>query len=325
MQIYSSSEIIMRRHLFRVFAAVVFSIISLFTLSCSYHPFIPDDPDNNILGMVTFDNRDPGEHYGNFDVRSDFGTLKSWGSWWPFWRMRIDSVSPVHNRVLAVRYPKRKLRSFKSGASWHWRPTEPRQEMFFSYWVLFPDSFEFRDGGKLHGLVGGKGNTGGNRSTGRDGWSCRVHWGAGDQIKLYVYHKDQSRKWGDTFYFTDDPQIHIVSPDKPVKQTEKHIHVERGVWHHIQMRVRVNDVGVRNGLAQAWYDGRLVTDIRGFEFRNAECRDDQLLVKGVYFSTFFGGRGEGYKPVRDETVYFDDFVVSRNLYRPPGLVYDPVP
>lgn len=309
----------------RIPMAAVFSLFSLIFVTCSYSPFVPEDQDNDILGMVTFDNRNTGEHYGNFDVRGDFGTLKSWGSWWPLWRMHIDSTGPRRNRVLSVRYPGQKLRSLWSGASWHWRPSKPRQEMFFSYRVFFPDSFVFRDGGKLHGLVGGKGNTGGAKPTGRDGWSCRVHWGAGDQIKLYVYHKDQSRKWGDTFYFTEDPQVYYVDPEKPVKQTEKRIHVERGVWHHIQMRVRVNDVGRRNGLAQAWYDGRLVTDIRGFEFRNAECKEDRLLVKGAYFSTFFGGRGEGYKPVKDETILFDDFILSKNIYCPPGMVYEPVP
>ena len=316
----------MRAQRFRpVWTAVIVILFFLFILTCTYHPYIPENHDDNILGMVTFDHRNPGEHYGNFDVRRDFGTLQSWGTVWPYRRIRIDSVSPERNRVMSVRYPEKKLRFFSSGGSWHWRPAEPRKELFFSYWVMFPDSFEFRDGGKLHGLVGGKGNTGGKKPHGRDGWSCRVHWGAGDQIKLYVYHKDQSRKWGDTFYFTENPQMYIVNPDKPVKQTEARIHVERGKWHHIQMRIRVNDLGRRNGIAQAWYDGRLVTDVRGFEFRSAECKEDQLLVKGVYFSTFFGGRGEGYEPVKDEYVLFDDFVVSKRLYCPRGLMYEPVP
>ena len=278
-------------------------------------------PDSVILN-VDFENHKNGERYGVCDVKKDFGTMLSLGTFWPWRRVRIDSVAEF-DHVLQVYYPRKKLRSFASGASWKFSDFQPRQEAFLSYWVFFPDSFEFRAGGKLHGLVGGKGNTGGKKPNGHDGWSCRVHWGDGDLIKLYVYHKDQAREWGDTFFFTHHPPvINIRNADTVKRFPEREIHVSRGRWHHVQIRVKVNASGYRNGLAQAWFDGELVADVQGFEFRSSDVEADKLLINAFYFSTFFGGRGEHYQPVKDETVLFDRFVLSKTLYRPKEMVYD---
>lgn len=279
-----------------------------------------------ILARITFDDRTPGEHYGNRDVKQDFGTIKSWGTYWPARRLRIVQSDSVHNRVLQVNYPEGKVRFFSSGGSWRWGAFAPRQEVYFSYWALFPDSFVFREGGKLHGLVGGKGNTGGDKPNGHDGWSCRVHWGENDYIKLYIYHKDQQSQWGDTFYFTENPQVIRINPGEPLAhRKEGKIHIETGKWHHIMMRVYVNSIGARDGEAQAWYDGKLAVDVRGLELRDATCEPEQLLVSSMYFSTFFGGRDERYMPVKDEYILFDDFILSSSFYCPPGLVCEPLP
>jgi len=324
----SRREVILKHHPFQRFPVmpVLCFLAGLMTSCGSSQPFIPPEgQEGNVLAMVTFERHDPGDRYGAGDVKKDFGTRRSWGTYWPFGRVQIDSSTPPRNRVLSVRYPRKKLRSFASGASWYWKSFKPEKDLFFSYWVLFPDSFEFRDGGKLHGFVGGKGNTGGKKPTGHDGWSCRVHWGPGDLIKLYVYHQDQAREWGDTFYFTRNPRTCYIEPGRLLSQSEEKIRIERGRWHHIMIRVRINDIGERNGLAQAWYDGRLVLDVRGFAFRDETCDDDDLLINGVYFSTFFGGRGERYQPVKDEHILFDDLTVSRRPYNPSGITLDPVP
>ncbi|HPG40249.1 MAG TPA: hypothetical protein PLP19_14625 [bacterium] len=273
-----------------------------------------------ILARVTFDERSPGEHYGNRDVKQDFGTNKSWGTYWPVRRLRVVQADSIHDKVLQVQYPKGKVRSFASGGSWRWQVFAPRQEVYFSFWTLFPDSFVFRQGGKLHGLVGGKGNTGGDKPNGHDGWSCRVHWGENDFIKLYIYHKDQAGQWGDVFYFTDKPGIITITPGTPpAHPQEGRIRIETGKWHHIIMRVFVNTPGQRDGQAQAWYDGKLAVDVRGLEFRDSLCNPEQLLIDGMYFSTFFGGRDESYMPVKDEYILFDDFILSTGLYCPPGM------
>ncbi len=279
--------------------------------------------DASIIDRVTFDSYQNHEKYGTSDLRHDFRTRLSIGTFWPFQRTTIDSLDPFHRQVLKVEYPAEKVRSIRSGASWKWKTFYPRQNLYLSYWVLFPDSFVFRHGGKLHGLLGGKGNTGGKKPDGKDGWSARIHWGIDDRIKLYIYHKDQDRDFGDTFYFTHPAvPIDIRKPETEKRNQKNEIHIETGIWHHIQLRVKVNALGYRNGLVQAWYDGKRVADVRGLEFRDASCDPEDLLSNAAYFSTFFGGRSEEYKPVKDETVFFDDFIISKDLVIPEGMSYE---
>ncbi len=300
---------------------------SLLLFSCSYQPVKQDTDPPEVKARVDFNRHTEGETYGNADVKRDFGSLKSWGTYWPFQRAQIiQDKDPARDKVLMVKYPHRQVRSLRSGASWFWKPIEPTYEAFLSYWVYFPDTLEFRAGGKLHGLVGGKANTGGNKPTGTDGWSCRMHWGPEDQIKLYVYHKDQISKWGDVYYFQHNPKPHDVSAGvMPKVDKEDYIHLTKGEWHHISVRVVVNNIGAKNGIAQAWYDGKLVVDLRGFEFRASTVPTDKLLIDGAYFSTFYGGRDERYMPVKDEVILFDDFVLSETQICPEGLECDFIP
>ena len=312
--------------IYRLSGMIMLFFIGLSFWSCSTKAIRqPTDPPE-ILARVRFDNHKIGERYGNADVKRDFGTVKSWGTYWPYQRVRIARFDdPVHDKVLEVRYPRGKVRSMRSGASWFWKPVAPRQEAWFSYWVYFPDSLEFRAGGKLHGLVGGKANTGGNKPNGHDGWSCRVHWGENDYIKLYIYHKDQVLQWGDVYYFHHNPEPFDVSTaNKLPGHSENDVHVTKGEWHHIMMHVKVNDIGQKNGIAQAWYDGKPVVNLYGFEFRDETVKPENLLIDGVYFSTFFGGRDERYKPVKNEYILFDDFILAKSMVCPPELTCEPI-
>ena len=279
---------------------------------------------SQLIGRIDFESCKDGEIYDAGNVRRDFGTSRSWGTYWPFQRARIADVGGARGRVLKVSYPKGRVRSVASGASWYWRAFTPRQEMFLGYWVYFPGSFAFRHGGKMHGLTGGKGNTGGKKPNGHDGWSCRVHWGPEDKIKLYLYHMNQPADYGESFYFGHEPGMHrLGSPYK--RDFDRELHIKRGEWHFVCIRVYVNDIGKSNGQCQAWFDSGLVLDIRGIEFRDATCATDELLVNAMYFSTFFGGRDERYKPVKNEIVMFDDFMLSGTLLCPEGWKCDPVP
>ena len=146
----------------------------------------------SVLKHVSFNNQKTNS-YSGFDVKKDFKTWKSWGTWWPYIRTKIRNPMELNlnQKVLIVKYPKGKVRSKNSGASWFCSDFLEGQDRYLSYWVKFSDKFVFRAGGKLHGLTGGVANTGGNRPNGHDGWSTRVHWGPDDNINTYVYHKDQ--------------------------------------------------------------------------------------------------------------------------------------
>jgi hypothetical protein len=276
--------------------------------------------DTNILGHVSFDNYKDGKTYSPSCVKKDFGTYFSAGTLLLSTRVKVVDRGENYGKAIKVKYPKGKLRSLKSGASWHWKSFGKHKDIYLSYWVKFKSDFVFKRGGKLHGLCGGKGNTGGKKPTGHDGWSSRVHWGPGNKIKQYVYHKDQAGNYGQSIYWVKNPEPIVIEPGKSIDRNEgDEIRFTTGVWHYIVTRVVVNDVGKRNGLVQSWLDGDLVLNAHGFEFRDTFCSDKNLLIDDMYFSTFFGGNSKLYKPDKIEYAYFDDFRVSRKLFSPPEI------
>lgn len=263
-----------------------------------------------VLLRVSFENHQPGERYGVFDVNEDFLTLQSVGTFFPAARVTVVERRDGRGNAIAVRYPEGRLRSLNSGASWYVSNLGTHQELYLSYWVKFPPDFAFRAGGKLHGLCGGTCNTGGDKPNGHDGWSSRVHWGRDGKVKQYIYHKDQPGPYGHVFYWQRTKDSSDAKSFQTYKVRNDTLRFERGRWHHVETRVRVNDVGEANGEVQSWLDGESALSINGLEFRDARCSEDELLIDRMYFSTFFGGNSDSYRPVKDEVIYFDDFIVS---------------
>ena len=72
-----------------------------------------------------------------------------------------------------------------------------------SYDVQFEEGFDFVKGGKLPGLFGGEGNTGGGIPTGMDGFSARMMWRGNGRVVQYVYYPDQPEHFGHDMPWTD--------------------------------------------------------------------------------------------------------------------------
>ena len=103
----------------RILMILVLMFVSTLLVSCATKAIRKPTDHPDILARVKFDDHKIGEKYGNSDVKRDFGTLKSWGTWWPVQRARIARVDePGRDKVLKVLYPKGKVRSMNSGASW---------------------------------------------------------------------------------------------------------------------------------------------------------------------------------------------------------------
>jgi len=264
------------------------------------------------LKHISFDKYKKGQKYGPFDVKRDFGTWLSWGTVWPYRRAKIIHKSG-NKKALRIKYPKNKIRFFCSGACWHCKNFGKHKDLYLSYWIKFSSSFEFKQGGKLHGLCGGAGNTGGNKPNGHDGWSCRVHWGPGPKIKQYIYHKDQPHpRYGHVLFWTHNPELLVIEPNSKINRNkDQEVEIERDKWHNILTRVVVNDIGQKNGMVQSWYDDELVLNARGFEFRDSSCTENELLCDNFYFCTFFGGSSAPYKPSKNEYADFADFKILK--------------
>ena len=117
-------------------------------------------------------------------------------------------------------------------------------------------------------------------------------WRENGKAVLYLYHMDQPDIWGE--------DISLTGADGSDK------YFERGKWHNMIQRVKVNDGGQSNGEIDVWMDNEQVLDLDGVRFTNGQGIDT------TYFSTFHGGSGSDWWPGHDTNAYFDDFVVSTN-------------
>lgn len=210
-------------------------------------------------------------------------------------------------RSLRVLYPQDSVGPSDNtggGAQWRMDLGQSYDELYLSYRIRFGAGFDFVRGGKLPGLAGGTGNTGGNVPDGTDGWSARMMWrtdGSGGSATTrdaanavqYVYHPDQPDTFGEDFRWDDGPD-------------DEWVEFEDDRWYQFEHRVLMNTPGENDGEIQAWLDGEQVLDVQGLRFRDVSTFGiDELL-----FSTFFGGSSDIWAPSKDEFVYYDDFVVS---------------
>lgn len=162
----------------------------------------------------------------------------------------------------------------------------PQTALRLSYYVRFSDNFDFVKGGKLPGLFGGNGPSGGHIPNGEDGFSARLMWRRQGDGEVYAY--------------LPTSEIHGTSLGRGEWR------FRRGVWQHIEEEVVLNDPGEANGRVRIWFNDNEVLEEDDLTFRSV----DSLKIDGLFFSTFFGGGDPSW--ATPEAVYADfaDFSVS---------------
>ncbi|MEL6382048.1 MAG: polysaccharide lyase [Cyanobacteria bacterium J06626_18] len=162
----------------------------------------------------------------------------------------------------------------------------PQTKLRLSYSVRFSEDFDFVKGGKLPGLFGGEGNSGGNIPDGTDGFSTRLMWRQDGDGEVYAY-LPASEGYGTSI-------------------GRGSWRFEPGVWYQIEQEVRLNHPERADGQIRLWVDGELVIDEADVNFRTVES----LQIDGLFFSTFFGGGDASWATPRDVYVDFAEFVVT---------------
>ena len=248
-------------------------------------------PAGDILFHASFEDREPGL-YTEAMIAQDFGSDGGWNSGLD--EGRVSVVQEEGETFLRVSYPSGAVGTSAGGCQFKVPLDASYDELHVSYRVRFGEGFDFVKGGKLPGLCGGECNTGGEVPTGSDGWSARLMWRSDGDVTQYVYHPAQSGEWGDDFYWDQGGQRSF----------------QPGSWHTVQTRIVMNTPGEEDGVVQSWFDGELALDRAQIRYRDV----DTFSIDTLYFSTFFGGSGSTWAPTADETVDFDDVVVSTNRY-----------
>ena len=204
---------------------------------------------------------------------------------------RVMSDPGSAGTFLRVRYPKGSI-NFGSadddtplGGAAFYAPFSDAQTTCLHYKLRFPEGFEFAKGGKLPGLYAGEAPSGGEKVSGRDGWSVRLMWRKEGQGELYEYVYNKKGKYG-------------LSVGRGA------FTFPTGRWVAVDLEVVRNDPGERNGKARLWIDGKAVIEQDDIVF---STEDRESAVGGLMFSTFFGGSGKSWASPKDQHVDFADF------------------
>ena len=208
---------------------------------------------------------------------------------------RVSIVATNHgSRALAVMFPAHTYGPEKNGAVWRLKfdASYPAVEVQFD--VMFKKGFGFARGGKLPGLFGGKGNTGGDKPTGKDGFSARMMWREDGRAVQYLYYPDQPDRYGHQIPWTD-------------QTTGKQIKFKPGQWHTVVHQLAINTPKENDGALRAFFDGKVVLDIDNLRFRDT----DNFAIDGFLFSTFFGGGDASWQTTAEEILFFDNFQIRK--------------
>lgn len=232
---------------------------------------------------------------------TDTASLETWGlqqrGRWGFENVAvIPDPNGQFERVLRVRYPAgsaspavtRQTGAPLGGAQFYANlGLAPQNRLRLSYYLRFSENFDFVKGGKLPGLFGGEGASGGDNPDGTNGFSTRLMWRRQGDGEVYAYLPTAREEYGTSI-------------------GRGSWRFRPGVWHHIEQEVTLNRPGSANGRVRVWFDGTLVLNQGGLRFRTV----DRLQINGLFFSTFFGGNDPSWATPQDVYIDFADFSVS---------------
>ncbi|KAJ9476900.1 Alginate lyase [Pseudozyma hubeiensis] len=174
----------------------------------------------------------------------------------------------------------------------------------FNYSVFFPAGYEFVMGGKLPGMYGGtEGCGGGNDAS--DCWSTRMAWRTGGLGELYAY-LPQDRQ--NLTAMLQVPPYSYVNSDYGISLGRGAFNYTTGGWTTISQTITLSSNKTHpNGIVDI-----TVNDVNAIRY-------DQVYwptsIKGILFSTFFGGATKDWATPIDQYSYFKDFSVRINSLR----------
>ncbi|MCE2964796.1 MAG: hypothetical protein LW855_03285 [Alphaproteobacteria bacterium] len=161
------------------------------------------------------------------------------------------------------------------------------------YDVMVPLGFQFGKGGKLPGLYGVKTSnpaawpaSGCRSGAENQGFSARYMWREGGAGAVYVYVPGRQENCG-TYYgkgsFTLVP----------------------GQTQRLTQEIRLNTPGKADGVLNVWVDGELVFTEQAFIWRET----GDIMLRGLFFSTFFGGKSPDWASPQTQSLEFGGFAV----------------
>lgn len=259
----------------------------------------------------------PGGGYSRDDVLRDFNTYKSKGV---LGRGETTDHAFIDTKVsydgtgssMRVLYPKGRVTSGDSGIQISIPlSNDPKinrfaaNELYFSYWFKLGPGFELNCGGKMPGLAGSQT---GNEDNKR--WSARWMFRYGGSIQYYMHYAGKRESEDqDTLY--DWGKIVRPKADPPCTDEVWTPYLKTNVWHHIELRYKLNTPGRADGELEGWLDGTAAYFLKNnlADYRIPGASED-VTLNSIFFSTFYGGSKAHFAPTKDVYAWFDEFRVS---------------
>ncbi len=249
-----------------------------------------------------FDDWDTGP-YNSSKIKSNLGVTFCKGA--DEGRVHVTSVAG-HSKVLEVRYPKGEVKTSNSGMHTKIPLNGNYNGLYMSYWVYFPDNFEFRAGAKLPGLA--------HQSNDKN-MSLRLMWRHDGLVEYYVHYNTTPT------HENYRASINWSLTDVINEPQNDQIKFKKGEWNHVELYNKLNTPGQKNGIMRGWLNGEMAINITdNGDYRTSSESDIQLNT--IYWSTFFGGSNESYQPTKDLKAYFDNIQVSTTRIGYPGYKGD---
>ncbi|MGH8581856.1 MAG: polysaccharide lyase [Gammaproteobacteria bacterium] len=148
--------------------------------------------------------------------------------------------------------------------------------------------FGINAGASVENTYGGAGH----RPNGQDKFSVTLGIDRASQLNVYVYHPEQHDGWGDTAYCNGFFCSAGIDP---------------GRWYCLELMLKPNTPGRRDGAIKAWLDTEPVIDLDGLRLRDA----DTVKIRRFPVMNYFGGSGGWNTSPQDQRTYVDNLVISR--------------
>jgi hypothetical protein len=218
------------------------------------------------------------------------GRSERWKLWILPGTKNIEIIQFENDHVVKLSLNRGKAGPF-TGCNWKIPFPEQVENAVLSYKVFFQDGFDFVKGGKLPGLAGGTGNTGGLIPNGYDGWSVRFMFKEHGSLCAYIYSVKMEGQFGDKEFF---------------KHSGNLIYLKTGTWNTITLNLTMNSPDKEDGIVLCKVNGTEALALDSACFRKTYG----LKIDHLLFSCFMGGDDASYAPKQDQFLLFKDFQIE---------------
>jgi hypothetical protein len=185
----------------------------------------------------------------------------------------------------------------------------------FTYTVKFQEGFDWKLGGKLPGWYGGDSAESGKHCTGHAAssscFSSRLMWRPDGVGEVYNYY------WGSKQAYCTDPATYKIGTAAIICHDGSGDSLGRGAFRfEAGKSVTITNTITLNTMngGSPNQDGKQVIVVDGtkvIEANNLVLRHhDAGRIRGLFFSTFFGGSGSSWASSKDQEATFSDISVS---------------